>query len=153
MTGQQPSENETLDAMNRLHGAAIRLLRSMRPVDARSGLSGPKLSVLSVLVFGGPASLSALADAEQVRRPTMTQLVNALEAEGLVRKRPGRTDRRQVCVEATARGRKLLAQGRARRLNDLSARFRSLSGADRKALIDALGAFERLARGAADSEE
>ena len=80
MTGQDENSNAMLAAMDRLHSAAIRLLRSMRTLDTQAGLSGPKLSALSVLVFGGPATLSALADAEQVRRPTMTQLVNALEA-------------------------------------------------------------------------
>jgi len=136
-----------LAAMDRLHSAAIRLLRSMRTLDTQAGLSGPKLSALSVLVFGGPATLSALADAEQVRRPTMTQLVNALEAEGLVRKHSVGADRRRVQVEATARGRKLLREGRARRLGDLTARFRALSRADRQALLKALPALERLAQG------
>lgn len=146
MTGQDHKDDEAAEAMNRLHGAAIRLLRSLRPLDARSGLSGPKLSVLSVLVFGGPASLSSLADAEQVRRPTMTQLINALEAEGLVRKRSGGPDKRHVQVEATGRGRRLLAEGRARRLDDLAARFRALPASHQKALLRALDALERLAR-------
>jgi hypothetical protein len=50
-----------------LHGAAIRLLRYVRKEDVASGITGAQLSVLSVLVFGGPQTLGALAAAEQVR--------------------------------------------------------------------------------------
>ncbi|MFP3943054.1 MAG: MarR family winged helix-turn-helix transcriptional regulator [Alphaproteobacteria bacterium] len=146
MKSQDGARVEARAAVHRLHGAAIHLLRSLRTEDQRSGVSGPKLSVLSVLVFGGPASLSELAEAEQVRRPTMTQLVNTLEMEGMVRKRPGGGDRRRVRVEATAKGRRLLEAGRNRRLSELAGRFEALSARDRAALLRALDAFERLAR-------
>src|SRR5919199_1393233 len=69
---------------DRLHSAAVHLLRLLRREDARSGLSAPRLSALSVLVFGGARTLGELAAAEQVRPPTMTRLVRALEAAGLV---------------------------------------------------------------------
>jgi hypothetical protein len=62
---------------DRLHSAAIHLLRRLRREDATSGLSAPRLSALSVIVFGGPLTLGELANAEQVRPPTMTRLVSA----------------------------------------------------------------------------
>lgn len=142
---QDGGGDEAFAAVSRLHGAAIHLLRSLRAVDAQSGVSGPKLSALSVLVFGGPAALSELAQAEQVRRPTMTQLVNTLEADGLVRKRAADGDRRRVLVEATAKGCRLLQEGRSRRLAELAARFEALPQEDRAALVRALDALERLA--------
>jgi len=49
-----------------LHGAAIRLLRYVRKEDVASGITGAQLSVLSVLAYGGPQTLGALAQAEQV---------------------------------------------------------------------------------------
>ena len=42
------------------------------------GLTGPRASALSVLVFRGPLTMSQLAEAEQVRRPTITRLVPKL---------------------------------------------------------------------------
>src|SRR3954449_9978300 len=89
-----------------LHSASIHLLRHVRAVDGESGLSPARLSVLSVLVFGGPRTIGQLAAAEGVRSPTMTALVNQLEADALVRRtRTGTgTDQRQVLVEATAAG-------------------------------------------------
>src|SRR5258707_1591024 len=70
---------------DRLHSAAIHLLRRLRVEDKAMGLSGPRTSALSVIVFRGPVTMSALAEAEQVRRPTMTRLVDGLERRGLVR--------------------------------------------------------------------
>src|SRR5918999_2994793 len=100
---------------DRLHSAAIHLLRRLRREDARTGLSGPRLSALSVVVFAGPLTLGELAAAEQVRPPTMTRLVRALEARGLVTREPDERDGRVVRLRATAKGRSLMAQGRARR--------------------------------------
>src|SRR5260370_39292191 len=69
---------------DRLHSAAIHLLRRLRVEDKAMGLSGPRTSALSVIVFRGPVTMSALAEAEQVRRPTMTRLVDGLERRGAV---------------------------------------------------------------------
>jgi DNA-binding MarR family transcriptional regulator len=121
----------------RLHAAAIRLLRAMRSADAESGLSGPKLSALSVLAFAGPQSLTGLARAEQVRAPTMSKLVADLEAEGLVAKRADRADKRGVRVEITAKGRNVMEKARARRLALLQQRFSALSAKDLRTLVDA----------------
>src|SRR4051795_9796132 len=92
---------------DQLHSAAIHLLRRLRTEDTASGLSAPRLSALSVIVFGGPLTLGALAAAEQVRPPTMTRLVSALEQAGLVTREPDPKDRRQVLLRATAEGRRL----------------------------------------------
>jgi len=138
------SRSDALDAAARLHSAAIRLLRRVRVVDAETGLSAPKLSALSVLTFGGPSSLSALARAEQVTAPTMSKLVADLEAEGLVAKRADREDRRGVRIEVTPKGRALMEEGRRRRLALLSARMAKLSRAERAQLDAAIDLMLRL---------
>ncbi|HEY6948780.1 MAG TPA: MarR family transcriptional regulator, partial [Gemmatimonadales bacterium] len=105
----RPPEAELAD---RLHSAAIHLLRWLRREDAATGLSAPRLSALSVLVFGGgPVTLGQLAAAEQVRAPTMTRLVNGLEADGLVTRQADPGDARVTRIQATARGRALLEAG------------------------------------------
>src|ERR1041385_1747965 len=95
---------------DRLHSAAIHLLRSLRTEDRSSGLSGPRLSALSVIVFAGPIAMSALAAAEQVRPPTMTRLVAELERLGLVERARDSEDLRGIRVRATAKGRRLLEE-------------------------------------------
>src|SRR3954451_3593217 len=111
---------------NRLHSAAIHLLRRARRVDAESHLPAPQLSALSVIVFGGPITLGDLAQAEQVRPPTISRLVAALEEDGLVERITASDDRRVVHVKATARGAKLLQEGRQRRVASLAAALRAL---------------------------
>ena len=108
---------------DQLHAAAIRLLRFLRREDAQSGITGAQLSVLSVLAYGGPQTLSALAAAEQVKPPTMSQMVSALEALDFVTRKP--LDRRSVEIALTRKGRQLLEAGRRRRLARLT---RALDG-------------------------
>lgn len=135
------------DLSDRLHSAAIHLLRRLRREDDASGLPAPQLSALSVIVFGGPVTLGALAAAEQVRPPTITKLVAQLEEDGLVERETDDTDRRIVRVKATARGTKLLQEGRRRRVAALTASLGALSASDRAKLTAALPVLETIVRG------
>ena len=139
------SKLDPLDVADRLHSAAIRLLRRVRVVDSESGLSAPKLSALSVLHFGGPTSLSALARVEQVRAPTMSKLVADLEADGLVTKRTDRKDQRGVRIEVTAKGRALMEEGRRKRLALLRNRLAALPRTDLHTLSAAADLVLRVA--------
>ena len=136
----------TTELADRMHSAAIHLLRRLRREDDASGLPAPQLSALSVIVFGGPVTLGQLAAAEQVRPPTITKLVATLEADGLVAREPDAADRRIVRVRATARGARLLQDGRARRVASLADSLRGLSAKDRAALERAVPLLERVAR-------
>src|SRR5580658_1593807 len=100
---------------DKFHSAAIHLLRKLRREDESSGLNPQRLSALSVIVFGGPLSLGDLAATEQVRPPTMTRIVNALETQMLVTKQRDPADARSVRLAATAKGKALLMEGRKRR--------------------------------------
>ena len=135
---------EAAQVADRLHSAAIHLLRWLRREDERSGLSAPRLSALSVIVFSGPVTLGELAAAEQVRPPTMTRLVNALEAEGLVARDSDPRDGRVTRVRATAKGERLLLAGRARRVAALAQHLEPLGAEERAALARAAELMERL---------
>ena len=139
------SKSDPLELAERLHSAAIRLLRRVRLADDATGLSATKLSALSVLVFGGPQNLKDLARAEQVTPPTMSKLVADLEAEGLAAKRADRQDKRGVRIEVTAKGAALMEEGRARRLALLQSRLAALSKSERALLMDAAVLMSRLA--------
>jgi DNA-binding MarR family transcriptional regulator len=116
---------------DRLHSAAIHLLRRLRLRDSESGIGPAQLSALSVLVFGGPRSLSELAEAEQVKPPTMSRIVAGLERSGLV-KRKSTDDKRRVRLEATPKGVKILQEGRRRRVESLARVVETLSDSDRQ---------------------
>src|SRR5256885_11447068 len=106
---QAPGENklpspEAMEAADRLHSAAIHLLRRLRIGDRESGVGPTQLSALSVLVFGGPKSLAQLAEAEQVKAPTMSRIVAGLLRAKLVHRRTDKQDRRAVVIQATEKG-------------------------------------------------
>lgn len=130
-----PSELSAL--ADRLHSAAIHLLRRVRRDDPESGLSSSRLSALSVVVFAGPLTLGELARAEQVSSPTITGLVAGLEGAGLVKRERDPDDRRIYRVRATAAGRRLLSSARQRRVANLTVELRRFSGRQRKQLHQA----------------
>src|SRR4030095_3574493 len=124
-----PSRTSTnlMTVADALHSAAIHLLRGVRKEDERAGIGPARLSALSVLVFAGPMRLTELARLEQVKPPTMTKVITGLEAVGLVSRHVDPADARAVRLEATARGTKLLQEGRRRRVNRLAAGLRTLT--------------------------
>lgn len=139
MGGEQMAE--------RLHSAAIHLLRRLRREDDASGLTAPRLSALSVIVFGGPLTLGALALAEQVRPPTMTRIVAALEGRKLVVREPSPDDGRVTLVRATPAGRLLLEEGRTRRTSVLARQLTALPATDLAVLEQAVAILEQLEHG------
>ena len=143
--GPSPPQ-EALEVADRLHSAAIHLLRRARVRDAELGLSGPRLSALSVVVHAGPLTVRELASLEQVRSPTMTRLLDGLQREGLVTREPNPADARSVLVRATPTGRLVLSRGRSRRVEDLAARLADLDADGLGTLADAATLMERIAR-------
>ena len=119
--------NRNIEAADRFHSAAIHALRHVRREDPATGLSAARLSALSVLVFGGPRTLGELAAAEHVRPATMTRIVQALEAEGLVRRESDPDDGRVTRLHATAKGERVLWRGREQRVAQLAELLARLS--------------------------
>ena len=128
---------------DRLHSTAIRLLRLVRVQDAATGVAPARLSALSVVVFGGPISLNDLARAEQVRPPTMSRIVDALEKSGLARRTTNPADRRAVIIEATQKGRRILMEGRRRRVQFLARHLGRLSASQIEQIESALDSVQK----------
>ena len=133
-----------LQLADRLHAVAILMLRRARRDDEAVGLSAARLSALSVIVFGGPIRITALARAEQVRTPTITPIVAALERDGLVTREADASDARAAILRATPKGARLMAEGRARRVSLLAAELQPLGPPARAALDTAAGILARL---------
>lgn len=134
------------DLAEQIHRLAIQLLRRLRIEDAKSGIPPARLSALSVLVFGGACAMSALANAEQVKPPTMTRIVDGLVADGLATRTVDPADARAVRIRATAKGTRLLLAGRDRRVARLHAAIASLTAAERAALDAAVAPLTRTVR-------
>jgi DNA-binding MarR family transcriptional regulator len=141
---RQSDQDLAFETADRLHSAAIHLLRRLRRQDASTGLAAPRLSALSVVVFRGPITLTELAAAEQVRAPTMTRMVAALEAAGLVQRETDPSDRRVAHISATAAGTRVLEQGRRRRIEELRRELAGLPAAELNTVTEAVEILERI---------
>jgi DNA-binding MarR family transcriptional regulator len=96
-----------------LHAAHV-LEEKVEAALTKVGLSMPKYSVLSELVSAGqPLSLSELASRLSCVRSNMTQLVDRLEADGVVKRVDDPADRRAVKAAITGAGRERQAAGAA----------------------------------------
>ena len=129
---------------DRLHSAALHLLRRLRLEDDVLGLSPPRLSALSVVVSVGPLAIGELAAAEGVAPATMSRLVDGLEQEKLVIRERHPEDGRGVLVRATPKGMRILERGRAQRVASLADRLRSLSPRELDELRRGTDLIERL---------
>jgi DNA-binding MarR family transcriptional regulator len=137
--------DRSIELADRLHSAAIHVLRRVAREDAASGLGAPALSALSVVVFGGPLSLGKLAEAERVRPPTMTRTVHGLEAAGLVQREQDEEDGRIVNMSATPRGIEVLQAARTRRITALASTLAALGERDLRTLERAADLLDSLA--------
>ncbi|HEY5721659.1 MAG TPA: MarR family transcriptional regulator [Allosphingosinicella sp.] len=140
------NERQIQDMATGLHAASIRLLRLLRREDQASGISGPRLSALSVIVFAGPLSLAELAAAEQVKPPTMSRIVEGLVQAGLATREPDPANRRMVRISATSEGKRLLEAGRERRVRVLVQRLHRIADSEQRALARAVELLERVVR-------
>ena len=139
-----PDSRDARAVADRLHSAAIHLLRRVRKRDAASGEGPARLSALSVLVFGGPITLGQLARAEQVKPPTMTRIVTGLEKGGLAERHPDPGDARRIRIHATPKGKRLLLRGRQARIDYLAAQLQELTADELSGLQQAVGILERV---------
>jgi DNA-binding MarR family transcriptional regulator len=134
------------EAADRIHSAAIHVLRRVAREDVRSGLSPARLSALSVLVFGGARTVTELAEAERVRVPTMSRLVSAMVDERLVRRTAHESDARSVRLHATAKGRRAIERAREHRLGLLADLLEAADDREVEVVRGAAAIIERVLR-------
>jgi DNA-binding MarR family transcriptional regulator len=147
---RRTSPTREVDAVaDQLHSAALHLLRRLRTEDDALGISPPRLSALSVVVLAGPIGIGALAATEGVAAPTMTRLVDGLERDGLVSRRPDPADARGVLVATTPTGRRVLSRGRQHRVQALATGLAALSHDELEQIRRGAELIERVSRAGA----
>jgi len=120
---------------------AERLTKGLEP-----GLSDTQLAALAALERHSAMTPGELADHEKVQPPSMTRVITALEEGGLVMRAPHATDRRQVLLTVTERGREVVQQSRRLREAWLAKRLRELTPQERAALRAAAPILEKLSQ-------
>lgn len=127
----------------RLTLAVGRIDRRMRP--AAGGLSNGLLSALAAIVKRGPLRPGDLAVLEAVSSPTITRLVAALEAKGLVHRVGDDSDRRSYLLEATDAGTQTVLRARSERARLVAELLRTLGDDELRAIGGALDALDAAA--------
>lgn len=123
-----------------LYVGLIHAARHLRRLDHELGLSPARFSLLATLRYAGPQVVSRLAQIEGVSQPTVTKLVNALEAAGLVHRQPDPTDGRATLVHLSPGGRALVRRARARKIEYIESVTAGLDAHSVSAVASALGA-------------
>jgi DNA-binding MarR family transcriptional regulator len=126
----------------------MRLARRLRQMqDDTLELNPNQLSAMGVLLNSGDQLMGELAAQERVQPPSMTRIVNSLEARGYVARHPDPRDHRQCLVALTEPGRQVLLANRRRRDEWLAVRIAALDPAEREVLRRAVGVLEKLNQG------
>jgi DNA-binding MarR family transcriptional regulator len=126
----------------------MRLARRLRQMQDESlGLHPNQLSAMAVLLNSGDQLMGELAAQERVQPPSMTRIVNSLEARGYVVRRPDPRDHRQCLVSLSDPGRSVLLANRRRRDEWLAVRIAALDPAERDVLRRAVGILEKVNQG------
>jgi len=132
------------DLATRLNSATVHLGRALRRPEQAEGLAAEHRSALGVVVFAGPIRIGALAAAERVGPPAMTRTVGILERAGLVRREADERDERAVLIAATARGTRMVREGRDERVRRIAIGLKRLPAPARARLAAAVGDLESL---------
>lgn len=150
----QGMSNDLLNRVaNQLHSIAIHVLRRARVTDREGGLTPERLSLLSILAYSGPKSISELAAMEMVSLPAITRIVNYLEGLELVSRDRQSDDGRVVRVTATEKGLKLMEEGRRRRVEHVANELSHLRGIELMVVAEATDLLEKIDHRYMDSAE
>lgn len=132
---RQPVDPASDESLSEALGAVARQLRE-KSVETLAvwSIAPAHLRALRVLNRHGTMRLSAISDRLQIAPRTATEVVDALQARDLVRRRADPDDRRATLVEVTEHGTDVLAEIRATRGPEAGRVFARLSPADRAEL-------------------
>lgn len=138
--------SDVAELASRLRLGVTRLARKLRQAG-EPGVTPALLSALSAVDRGERMTIGELCAVEQVQPPTMTRMVAALVAAGLVARESDSADRRVAWVSVTPEGAKLLQRSRGRNDAYLVKRMRALAPRELAVLEEAAGILERLTEG------
>ena len=103
------------------------------------GITYARMRLLGALHCKGPQIMSSISDELGVTRRNVTALVDRLEEEGLVRRKPHPTDRRATVIEMTGRGERTMDSIYDEHRAAVAELFEELGGEDQRELSRMLG--------------
>jgi DNA-binding MarR family transcriptional regulator len=115
--------------------------------DAGEEVTLTQYRSLVVLASRGPQSLGALAELLGVTPPTVSRMCDRLVRKQLILRRPDPSDRRQIRVALSVRGRRLVEEVTRRRREEIAQLLVSMSAAEQASVATSL---QRLADAAGE---
>jgi DNA-binding MarR family transcriptional regulator len=146
-TGPTNSASPSIE-LDRLRLVLLRLARSIR-TNSAGDITPSQMAVLATLNNRGPRTIGQIAELEQVKPPSASKIVAALERADLVEREADPSDRRCTVIAVTPSGRAHIERARAAGRSWLAGRLDDLDDDDLDLLSAALPALERLLGGGA----
>ncbi len=138
--------NSNTKLADRLVTSSIKLTRWLRAEDPAPQLSGPQGSALAIIVYAGSIKPSALAELEEVKRPSMARTIGQLSDRKLVKRVDDPADARSVFLQATPAGTRLIKDGQRRRIEPLRLALKKIPANEREAMEKAVLILEKLVK-------
>lgn len=124
--------------------AAMRFMRRHMRSHRLPGMSVPQFRVMGFLDHYGPATLTSAAEYVGTTLPSMSRMIQLLVERQLVQRRAGSPDRRTVCLEITAKGRRILDVARNATVEQLASQLGSLKADEVSRLEEAMSLLLRV---------
>lgn len=146
MTGAQPADRGAAADVDEIEAvmAAMRLLVGISAgsvVEVEDVVTLPQLRVLVMVQSRGPMNLNAVARGLNVHPSNATRACDRLVQAGLLSRRDDPADRRNLLLELTDGGRRLVARVMDRRRSAIAEVLREMSPVHRRALVPVLQSF------------
>jgi DNA-binding MarR family transcriptional regulator len=136
----RPADQDSGESLSEIFWSVARQLReASQETLAPWDITPAHLRAMRALGHHGSMRLSDLSGRLHIAPRSATEVVDALESRGLVRRQPDPGDRRATLVEMTEHGAEVMTAIRAARGNDAERAFGRLSPADRTELARILG--------------
>lgn len=129
-------------------GRAISGIAQHSLSEVNDDVTPPQFRTLVVLATNGPRRLADLAEALDVSPSTTTRMCDRLETKGFIERTRDELDRREVNLELTSAGRKLVEAVLQRRRAGLSDLLELVPDGSREDLVHSLSALVQVGDGA-----
>ena len=127
---------DTVQIADRLRPVLLQVGRELRREAREVGVSPHQVSLLVAIKYHPGIGIRELATLEKISPPALSNHVDRLERDGLVRREPSDTDKRRVGLTLTDEGSRVLRRVSSRRTAWLATRLRGLT-AEQLAAVDA----------------
>jgi DNA-binding MarR family transcriptional regulator len=135
-------DDDDVTARVEIAARALLALSTRASMDLPQGISLTQLRALAAAEEAGPCSLGVLADAMMISTSSASRLVDRLIAAGVLDRRPSEVSRREVILQVTPRGKRLLRRHEASRRAVFAELLQRMTDAEVRALIRGLEAVK-----------